>query len=471
MLPIKQELDKVSSCFCAAKWLQVTLRLQNGHNHSCHHPKTHKTPLSEIKKDFSALHNTKHKKLNRKKMLSGERPTECSYCWRIEDISSDLVSDRYIKSSDSWAHPYLNKISQFPWDANVKPTYLEVSFSNACNFSCAYCFPDVSTKIMAESVKHGPYPTSDLFGSLVSLKIDKTMPLPEDKNPYIEAFWKWLPDLIDNLHELRVTGGEPLLSRHTKKLLDFIEDNPCPNLIVSINSNLGVHTKLVEQTLEKLESLYNKKKIKGVNIFTSIDTWGEQAEYIRNGLSLELWKKNLELCLQKNKFIHTHIMVAFNVLSLFGFEELLKYYLEKKREYKKLNIDISIVHSPVFLNILTLGAEAEKRIANIYNYMLANSAKKCSEGYGDYELNKVKRLLEYSKTKLLDYEVIRHQNDFRSFVQEYDRRKNKNFSQIFPELWIIMQKWQKKQINVRLKQIAHKIFGKIYFKYYNWKQT
>ena len=45
---IKQKLDNVSSSFCLAKWYQVTIHLQNGHTHSCHHPGTHKVPLDEL---------------------------------------------------------------------------------------------------------------------------------------------------------------------------------------------------------------------------------------------------------------------------------------------------------------------------------------------------------------------------------------------------------------------------------------
>ena len=41
-LRVKDELDAVGPGMCAAKWTQVTLQLQSGHNHSCHHPKTHK---------------------------------------------------------------------------------------------------------------------------------------------------------------------------------------------------------------------------------------------------------------------------------------------------------------------------------------------------------------------------------------------------------------------------------------------
>ena len=81
----KKQLDSVSPSFCLAKWQQVTIHLQNGHTHSCHHPQTHKIPLEEIKENPSALHNTEYKKQQRKLMLEGKRPDECSYCWKVED--------------------------------------------------------------------------------------------------------------------------------------------------------------------------------------------------------------------------------------------------------------------------------------------------------------------------------------------------------------------------------------------------
>ena len=45
----KDKLDNVGCGMCLAKWTQVTLQLQTGHNHSCHHPRTHKISAAEIK--------------------------------------------------------------------------------------------------------------------------------------------------------------------------------------------------------------------------------------------------------------------------------------------------------------------------------------------------------------------------------------------------------------------------------------
>ena len=73
----KAELNKVGCGFCLAKWTQVTIHLQLGRTHSCHHPDSHVIPLVELRRNPSALHNTKHKKEARKEMLSGLRPEEC----------------------------------------------------------------------------------------------------------------------------------------------------------------------------------------------------------------------------------------------------------------------------------------------------------------------------------------------------------------------------------------------------------
>ena len=71
---MKQRLNTVGPGFCLAKWTQLTLNLQNGTAHSCHHPPVHKIDIGELKNNPSALHNTEHKKTRRKQMLDGERP-------------------------------------------------------------------------------------------------------------------------------------------------------------------------------------------------------------------------------------------------------------------------------------------------------------------------------------------------------------------------------------------------------------
>ena len=135
---VKKELDSIGCGFCLAKWTQVTIHLSSGITHSCHHVGAHKIPLDELENNPNALHNTKEKKKRRKEMLDGKRPSECDYCWRIEDNTSEY-SDRVLKSSRSWSQIDKSKIIENDWDEDIYPRYVEISFSNVCNFKCAYC--------------------------------------------------------------------------------------------------------------------------------------------------------------------------------------------------------------------------------------------------------------------------------------------------------------------------------------------
>ena len=95
---VYKELNEVSSV-CLAKWFNVSIHFVTGKTHSCYRQKPIPFFLEEIEEDPSALHNTGYKKEQRKKMLEGERPAECNFCWQMEDPVTQL-SDRAYRSKD-----------------------------------------------------------------------------------------------------------------------------------------------------------------------------------------------------------------------------------------------------------------------------------------------------------------------------------------------------------------------------------
>ena len=213
----KQLLDSISSSMCFAKWTQVSIRLGDGYNHSCHHPAKHLIPLSELKHNPSALHNTEFKKTIRRQMLAGKRPNECNYCWIAEDSKQegeDFYSDRIKKSSQDWSRSLADKIISDP-ELNINPPYVEVSFNNTCNLKCSYCSPQFSSSWQQEVEQHGAYPTSTAHNDPSHFQ-GRNRPIPvREHNPYVEAFWQWWPELYKEIEHLRMTGGEPLMDKNT----------------------------------------------------------------------------------------------------------------------------------------------------------------------------------------------------------------------------------------------------------------
>ena len=332
---IRTSLNETGTGFCLAKWTQVTMHLQLGHTHSCHHPKTHQIPLRELKRNPTALHNTMYKKRRRKEMLEGKRPEECDYCWNVED-SSNRFSDRTFKSAENWSYPYMDEIKQLGWRDDYNPKYVEVSFSNACNFKCSYCGPAFSTQWMVEAEKYGAYPTTDGFNDIEYLKQEGKMPMPVTQaNPYVDAFWNWWPNLYEDLHTFRITGGEPLMSQDTWKVLDYILEHPNPNknLNLAINSNLGVPDKLVDRFIEKVSKICDEGRVKEFVIFTSVDSWGAQAEYIRNGLEFNRFWDNCHKVLEKCPKVILTYMVTYNALSVPNYDKLIRGVYDLKTQY------------------------------------------------------------------------------------------------------------------------------------------
>jgi hypothetical protein len=94
----KQVLDSISPSFCGAKWYNATIWLGSGMTTSCHHPPAHRVDINKVRDNPKLLHNTPQKKQDRAKMVAGERPAGCEYCWKIEDMGRDAVSDRVYKS-------------------------------------------------------------------------------------------------------------------------------------------------------------------------------------------------------------------------------------------------------------------------------------------------------------------------------------------------------------------------------------
>lgn len=236
----KQKLETVSSSFCLAKWNMVSMHLTNGKTHSCYHPPTHDIPLEGLSENPGLLHNTPQKIEERAMMRKGERPDGCSYCWRIEDAGH--TSDRHYRSSEWWNSPDFEKIAtNKSLDKTITPAYVEVNFNQACNFKCVYCSPHLSTSWQEEAEKYGAYILKDAaHNHLGALTEYGLMPkkISQKENPYVEAFWKWWPELYKTLKIFRMTGGEPLMDNNTFKVLDYVYQHPNPDLELSITSNL-----------------------------------------------------------------------------------------------------------------------------------------------------------------------------------------------------------------------------------------
>jgi hypothetical protein len=421
-----------------AKWHHTTIYLQTGETHSCYHPAPHKIPLDEIAVDPSVLHNTKEKISQRAEMMQGDKPAGCQYCWNIESLGEEYISDRHERNASIFTEQRLAAIKANPL-APVNPQYIEISFGNECNFKCGYCHPKHSSSYYKEIKDHGPYTMVKNHRN----DIDWFKIYEEETNPYVEAWWRWWPEVSKTLTILRITGGEPLLQSSTWKLLDDLLINPLPDLELNINTNFGVKPILIDRLVEKINNLIANGCIRDFKIFTSIDTWGAPAEYIRTGLDLAVWERNLDTYLTKTALPVT-FMCTFNILTVPNFQSLLEKILEWRGKYngyeqnkwQRIRFDTPFLKEPLQydMNILPKD-EFMPYMRSHLDFILANLDDKNRSKFNDLEYEKFLRVVKYMESAIYTLERLKEgRRDFFNWFKEYDSRRGTDFIKTFPEL-------------------------------------
>ena len=432
-----KNLNSISCSFCAAKWYNVSLHLGHGFTNSCHLPLPHPIDLEKIKTNPSALHNTDFKKEIRKMMLEGIKPAECSYCWKIEDIGRNNISDRVYKSQ-IYTEEEIEALKELPWDADITPKTIEVSFDRTCNFACSYCNSGYSTTWGKDIKKNGAYQkfkTTSAGAYYADGSWSEIYGKHNENNPYVAAFLEWWPDITKTLQEIRVTGGEPTLSHNFWQFMDEVKKYPSPNLRVAINSNLGVRQELIT----KLINVTNEIDVKEFDIYTSCEAYGAQAEYIRDGLNYKVWRKNLVQVIESANIRQVVIMMTINSLCLFSITEFLDDMLELKAKYgwNKPIVDFNILRWPAFMSPLTLPNDIKHDLHGKLSMWWRKNKK--NPLINMHEGAQIQRLIDYIEvvnrghnTTEMDMEMQFH--DFKSFYTQHDKRRNKNFVKTFPEL-------------------------------------
>ena len=427
-------IDIKSESFCAAKWYNATIWLGSGMTTSCHHPLPHKVSLEDIAANPKALHNSIRKKEERRMMQRGERPAGCEYCWKIEDMGTTAVSDRVYKTV-IYNDEDLDYAYNLPSDQDVDLQTLEISFDRTCQFACSYCNPAFSSAWVRDIKTNGAYTNlvSDGRNHFTHVHDSSQLYTLNEVNPYVEAFFKWWEtDLHKTLKELRITGGEPLMSGYTWRLIDwFKEHRGASTTRLAINSNLGFKRDVLERLLDSTQGIE-------LDIYTSNEAMGAQAEYIRDGLEWKQWVDNLIFLLESKQVRGVHVMGTINALCLPSLSEFLYNMMKLKEKYGRdsLSFTLNILRFPSFQSPLILPAELRKKYSLELEEFLSSNNKNAV--FHEHELEHIKRLIEY--LTMVDtphaeaFDLPKLQNDFKQFYQQYDHRRGKDFKYTFTQL-------------------------------------
>ena len=379
----------------------------------------------EFKDNKMNFHNIKTKLEARTKMLKGEWPGRgCEHCKSTEDAGGHSDRMSHLNMHGVTAPKELTN----DLDAvNVTPTQLEIYFSNTCNLKCLYCNSKFSSTIDNENRIHGEWVHGDQkdFGKNLYLpgKVEINPNIEEDT----DKLFTWLEEHIHELNKVMILGGEPFLQKETERMVELLERMSNPNLTLVVFSNLTVDPARVQKWLARMWNLVERGKLNNLQVVGSLDCWGPQAEYVRNGLDLNKYVENMEFILHNTK-ITPSINSAMTALTIPTLPDLIVQLNKwsKVREVYWSGMKAGDAGRP-YLNptifgkdILPLGIDEAIEV-----YETNGDAIKQAQ------LNNLKGI----RTECADTEPdLLQQKLLKLYIKELDRRRNTDYTKLFPTI-------------------------------------
>ena len=171
-----------------------------------------------------------------------------------------------------------------------------------------------------------------------------------------------------------------------------------------------------------------------LDIYTSNESVGKYAEYIRDGLDWDQWVSNMKFLMESKRIGILHVMFTINSLCLESLPDFLNLLLEWKQQYDtKLEFSINIQRFPSFQSAIVLPIDIRTQYSQ--RILLWLEENKQHNLLQSNEINQLQRLIDY--LKLVDiphgdnFDREQLQHEYKSFYSQYDVRRNKKFEETF----------------------------------------
>lgn len=296
-----------------------------------------KTPISLKTQSIEESYNQDEFKKLRLDLSNGIKNPLCNACWDKERVG--------IESLRQYWKEELSSDYKMEDDGYIVPNfeYIDVRFSNLCNFKCIMCNHEYSSLHYTDKQKEKGLPKV--------LKIKENF--VEELLPYIK-----------NVKHIYFAGGEPLITQEHFELLNFLHKHK-RDVSIIYNTNLSV----VKYDVNDLFLLW--KDFKEVLVQVSLDGLYEKGEKIRVGLKTDNLIKNIRT-LQDNN-IKTHISYTVGSYNVFDIYEFIQTLFDLNLVYNENEIHINnFVSIPKKYSIKRLKPSEKKSAISYLNDNIEN---------------------------------------------------------------------------------------------------
>ena len=225
----------------------------------------------------------------RQSIVNGEWHPMCSQCKELEQRGArdERVSTLFNFDNMKDYTPDVYRLEK-----------LDIRWSNTCNLTCTYCYEYFSSK----------------WAELKGIKVNA------NKSDAEEKVFAFIEKNVDNISNINLLGGEPLLQKPNIRLLDMLK--PSTSIYILTNLTVPLESNKIAQKL-----LENKNVGWGI----SFETIGKRFEYVRHGGEWDRLVKNFRFLRDNQaRCIDSHplycVYSAFNLVEYFEFLESEGYF-------------------------------------------------------------------------------------------------------------------------------------------------
>jgi len=364
----------------------------------------------------SAFNSVQMKKL-RQDMLEGKRNSVCNVCYNSEDNGIPSSRQMYNMSisndfnNDGYVMPSVNE--DFSVDSDFQ--YIDVRFSNLCNFKCIMCTHEFSSQWHDDMGFEDPYQNDGRYQKNHSKIINISDNILDDLKPH-----------LSKLKKVYFAGGEPLIMKENYELLRFIKNNSINSSHPKKGIELYYNTNLSTLAYQGDSYMDYWKDFKKVYISISCDGLGKVGEYQRVGFNTEKLISNIEIL--KHDFepaspdSHSirfgygfqYTVTSINVWHIFDFVDFLK-----EQDIITEENQITFFNAFGYYGLQNL-SDSEK--TKIEKFLLEN----LDRYENDYFINSIKNLVTSMKTEAR----IESIEKVKRFTEYLDIKNNQNYYEV-----------------------------------------
>ena len=330
----------------------------------------------------------------------------CHSCWFKEANGQTSRRNKWIKHQKRYTggtDVYENNLSVM--QNTIKHLYM--NFNNICNFKCRMCGPHFSNAWIPDHNKLAEATKTTrpwLENSMSKQRID------------IDNFFDQFGDMISNLKQIWITGGEPFIDNSIYNFFEQLKKyTNLKNIKVLINTNA---TKVDP---EKLIPLMDVKQL-ALNI--SVDATGKLFPYMRgyNYSFDDIDAKIRSICKLKKSYKNFQVQVnaAYQIFNILNVEDFFDWASEILEDETAGLVEYRTLHGPPFLR----ARNAPKAIKYDALLMLERLVKRFPNN--NYFPDMIKEVKQSQDKKDLD--------DFVLWNKKLDEIRSEHLVKAFPEL-------------------------------------